>query len=59
MLTFVGLQSKKKVLMSKGNLTTVLSAQRHRLISFFGHRSITAFSSRGLVSLASVGFFLQ
>ena len=58
-LTFLGLHVKKMVERSKGNLTTLLSWQRQRLILCLGHRSNKAFCSAVLASLLTVGVSLQ
>ena len=57
--TLFGLHLENKVVGSKGNLTTVLSWQRHRLISPLGHRANSLAKSGGIVFLSTVGVSLQ
>ena len=58
-ITLFGLHLEKKVVGSKGNLTTVSSWQRHRLILPLGHRANSLAKSGGIVFLSIVGVSLQ
>ena len=58
-LTRFGLQSRKIVLISNGNVTFELSWQRHRFISPAGHVSKTAFIGQFRESLGVFGSPLQ
>ena len=59
LITLFGLHREKKVVGSKGNRTTVLSWQRHRLILPLGHRAKMAAKSGGIVFLSILGVSLQ
>ena len=59
LITLFGLHREKKVVGSKGNRTTVLSWQRHRLILPLGHKANRAAKSGGIVFLSVVGVSLQ
>ena len=59
LLTLFGLHRERKVVGSKGNRTTVLSWQRHRLILPLGHRAKMAAKSGGIVFLSILGVSLQ